>query len=291
MMARQNRRAPSSHRTCPPNNPSRRRLRATAAGVFSLALGVLMLTGAATASAQPAQQAAPAAPAVGSLTTDHSADPLGIDDSHPLLGWVITSAARGVSQSQYEIRVAHDESSLASGRDLVWDSGTVPSAQSFDVAYAGSALASQTRYYWQVRVRDNEGRLSPWSRPAWFETAFLDPSQFQGSWITSPTPAGGSELLLRKDFTLASQAGGRAGSQVITRARLYVAGLSYPYLYVNGHSVTDDVLNTDFTTFDKTVDYSAYDVTKLVRPGSDALAVSLGNGFYAGGADDYPRSE
>ena len=27
-----------------------------------------------------------------------------------------------------------------------------------------------------------------------------------------------------------------------------------------------------------------------MRPGSDALAVSLGNGFYAGGADDYPAS-
>ena len=42
--------------------------------------------------------------------------------------------------------------------------------------------------------------------------------------------------------------------------------------------------------FNKTVDYSTYDVTKLVRAGSDSLAVSLGNGFYAGGADDYPSS-
>ena len=120
----------------------------------------------------------------------------------------------------------------------MWDSGTVNSAQSFDVPYGGPALASQTRYYWQVRVRDNNGRLSPWSQPAWFETAFLDPSQFPGSWITSPTPSGGSELLLRKDFTLAS--GQR--NPAITRARLYVAGLSYPYLYVNGHSVSDHVL-------------------------------------------------
>jgi alpha-L-rhamnosidase len=292
MMARQRRRAPSSHRAGPPDNPRSRRLWA-AAGVFSLALGMLTLTGVTTAGALPASQAArlaPATPTVGSLTTDHSTDPLGIDDSHPQLGWVITSAARGVSQSQYEIRVAHDENGLASGRDLVWDSGTVHSAQSFDVPYAGPALASQTRYYWQARVRDNDGGLSSWSQPAWFETAFLDPSQFQGSWITSPTPAGGSELLLRKDFTLASGSGGRPGSRVITRARLYVAGLSYPYLYVNGHPVTDDVLNTDFTTYDKTVDYSTYDVTGLVRSGSDALAVSLGNGFYAGGADDYPAS-
>jgi alpha-L-rhamnosidase len=261
--------------------------------VFSLALGVFTLTGATTASALPSgptASPAPATPVAGSLTTDHSADPLGIDDSHPLLGWVITSPARGVSQSQYEIRVARDEISLASGRGLVWDSGAVHSAQSFDVPYAGPALASQARYYWQVRVRDNDGRLSPWSQPAWFETAFLDPSQFQGSWITSPTPPGGSELLLRKDFTLAGQARGRPGSPVITRARLYVAGLSYPYLYVNGQPVSDHVLDTPFTTYDKTVDYSTYDVTGLVRPGPDALAVSLGDGFYAGGADDYPAS-
>ena len=255
--------------------------------MFSLALVVFTLTGAATASAVSSHQAAPsgsARPVVGSLSTDQTTNPLGIDDSKPQLGWVITSAGRGVSQSTYQIRVAGNEGDLVSGKDLRWDSGTVKSSQSFDVPYGGPALASQDRYYWQVRVQDNHGNLSAWSTPAWFETAFLDPGQFQGSWITSPTPSGGAELLLRKDFTLAS--GQR--NPAITRARLYIAGLSYPSMYVNGHSVTSSVLNTDFTTFNKTVNYSTYDVTNLVRAGSDSLAVSLGNGFYAGGADDYP---
>jgi alpha-L-rhamnosidase len=210
-------------------------------------------------------------------------NPLGIDTSRPLLGWVITSAARGVSQSKYEIRVAKDKSSLESGRDLVWDSGPVNSGQSFDVPYGGPALAPQTQYYWHVRVWDNNGNVSPWSQPAAsFETAFLDPSQFQSSWIGSPRPSSGSELLLRKDFAL--------GTGAITRARLYVAGLSYPYLFVNGHPVSDHVLDTAFTSYNKTVDYTTYDATRLVHPGSDAIAVSLGNGFYTGGADDYPAS-
>jgi len=257
--------------------------------VFSLALVVFTLSGAASAAALSSQQAASAGsarPVVGSLTADQTTNPLGIDDSQPQLGWVITSAARGVSQSSYQIRVAENESDLVNGKDLLWDSGAVKSAQSFDVPYGGPALASQDRYYWQVRVQDNHGTLSAWSTPAWFETAFLDPSQFLGSWITSPTPSGGAELLLRKDFTLAS--GQR--NPAITKARLYIAGLSYPYMYINGHSVTSSVLNTDFTMFNKTVNYSTYDVTKLVRAGSDSLAVSLGNGFYAGGADDYPSS-
>jgi alpha-L-rhamnosidase len=252
-----------------------RRLRVGAAVVLPAALVVLSLPGASAASAS-------SAPVVSLLTTEHLTDPLGIDASQPLLGWVITSAARGVSQGKYEIRVATDENSLVTGRDLVWDSGTVNSAQSFDITYAGPALASQTRYYWQVRMWDNYGSASGWSAPAWFETAFLGPSQFQGSWIGGATSPSGAELLLRKDFALESQP--------ITRARLYVSGLSYPYLYANGRLVSDHVLDTAFTSFDKTVDYSTYDVTRLLHSGTDALAVSLGNGFYAGGADDYPGS-
>ncbi|WP_186382492.1 alpha-L-rhamnosidase [Amycolatopsis rhizosphaerae] len=244
---------------------------------------MLSLPLSASLSAVPSAIAEAAGLQVGSLTTEHTADPLGIDASHPLLGWVITSNGRGVSQSGYEIRVAKDENGLRSGRDPVWDSGMVRSGQSFDVPYRGPALAPQTRYYWQVRVWDDHGRASQWSGPdAWFETAFLDPSQFQGSWIGSPASMAGPELLLRKDFALAGRP--------ITKARLYLASPSYPYVSINGRPISDHVLDSAFTAFDKTVDYSTYDVTQLMRGGSNAITLSLGNGFYAGGANDYPSS-
>ena len=92
----------------------------------------------------------------------------------------------------------------------------------------------------------------------------------------------GSELLLGKNFAL--------GNQAITGARLYVSGLSYPYLSINGRPVSNDKLDTAFTTYNKTVDYTTFDVTKLLHSASNEIAVSLGNGFYAGGADDYPTS-
>lgn len=249
---------------------------ALAAVTLLIAWLIVGVQSSAAGSAEPPLQ-------VGSLTAEHMTNPLGIDTGHPLLGWIVTSSGRGVAQTKYQIRVALDGSDLERGANLVWDSGLVNSDKSFDVAYAGPALASQTRYFWQVRVWDNHGEASPWSQPwAWFETAFLDSSQFHGSWIGSPDPASRSELLLRKGFALRNAA--------ITRARVYVAGLSYPYLFVNGHPVSDHVLDTAFTTFNKTVDYTTYDATQLVHPGSDAIGVSLGNGFYAGGADDYPSS-
>ena len=264
-----------------------RRLRVGSAVAVPLALMVTGLTGTSALAAKSSGQAvsaalasSAAAPSVGSLTAEHETNPLGIDTGSPRLGWIMTSAGRGASQSRYEITVATSTGSLLSGRGLEWDSGTVNSAQSSDIAYGGPALASQTRYLWRVRVWDGNGIASAWSSPAWFETAFLDPSQFQGSWIADATNPGGAELLLRKDFTL--------GSQPITKARLYVAGLSYPYPYVNGQPVSNHVLDTAFTTVDKTIDYNTFDVTRLVQSGANALAVSLGNGFYAAGADDYP---
>jgi alpha-L-rhamnosidase len=177
------RQASSSHRPVRASRLLGGRLRAGVAGVISLTLVALALTGASALA-----QSSSAGPAVGSLTTDSMTDPLGIDTSQPQLSWVITSAARGVSQSKYEIRVAQDESNLVSGQDLLWDSHVVSSGQSFDIQYGGPALASRTRYYWQVRVWDNYGGASAWSQPAWFETAFLDPSQFQGDWIGDPQP-------------------------------------------------------------------------------------------------------
>ena len=46
--------------------------------------------------------------------------------------------------------------------------------------------------------------------------------------------------------------------------------------------VGDHVLAPDWTDYDKRVRYQAYDVTALVRPGENALAALLANGWYCG---------
>jgi len=228
--------------------------------------GLIAVLGAGTA------KASPLALRVGSLTTEHMSDPLGIDTGSPQLGWIITSAGRGVSQSRYQIRVANDERSVKRGQRLVWNSGPVNSGQSFDVAYAGPRLASQTRYYWEVRVWDNHGNASNWSKPAWFETAFLDPAQFQGDWIGDPssTSPTGPELLLRKDFAL--------GRATISKARLYVAGLSFPYSHINGHLVSKHVLDTDFTEYGRSAPWQVQDGA-LHAVGGEAGILKQGTGW------------
>jgi len=136
-----------------------------------------------TASPAGAAEAAGAAPAVTGLTVEGVAGALGIDTPNPRLGWLIGSSRRGVTQSAYQVRVASTGARLAAGDADVWDSGRKTSAESTRIPYGGKALTSATRYHWQVRVWDDEGRASAWSAPSSWEMGLLKASDWHAKWI------------------------------------------------------------------------------------------------------------
>ncbi|MEA5118782.1 MAG: family 78 glycoside hydrolase catalytic domain [Propionicimonas sp.] len=85
-----------------------------------------------------------------------------------------------MTQTAYQVQVASGDSFS----DLVWDSGATVSGDQVDVAYGGPSLASATRYFWRVKVRDAGNVWSSWSQPGWFETGLLDDSEWsQAAWI------------------------------------------------------------------------------------------------------------
>lgn len=90
-----------------------------------------------------------------------------------------------------------------------------------------------------------------------------------GSSVSTPPPP---EPLLRNEFTL---------NKPIKSARVYIAGLGYYKLYLNGAKVGDHELDPGFTVYDKTALYTTYDVTAALRAGGNAVGVSLGRGYYA----------
>jgi len=91
---------------------------------------------------------------------------------------------RGVTQAAYQVRVAHSANALSA--DPVWDSGKVLSGKSVDVAYDGPDLRSQQPYVWSVKVWDNAGQASGWSKPGTFETGIFDADEWQADWIGAP---------------------------------------------------------------------------------------------------------
>jgi alpha-L-rhamnosidase len=211
------------------------------------------------------------------LRAEYATRPLGVGVRKPRLGWQLQSAARGVVQSAYQVRVAASERSLRAGQDLVWDSGRVASGESTQRAYDGPPLASARRYFWQVRVWDGPGRPSAWSAPAWWEMGLLEPGDWKASWIepdlsedvTKPGPV----PMLRREFRLRGP---------VERARAYVTAHGLYELYLNGQRVGDQLFTPGWTSYNKRLQYQTYDVTPLLRMGANAVGALLGNGWYRG---------
>ncbi len=220
-----------------------------------------------------------ASPGVAGLQTEYSENPLGVDAPRPQLNWQVVSSERGTVQSAYEIRVGTDSAALTQGKKIAWSSKKKSAAQS--AGYEGKALAAFTRYFWQVRVWNAAGEVSPWSGTARWETAALSPADWKGEWIGDGRKDPATEEafyedepapLLRKNFS--------AAGKPVREARLYIAGLGYYEASLNGARVGDQVLDPGWTNFSKEVLYSTYDVTELVGSGKNVLGVTLGNGFY-----------
>ncbi|MFJ2197376.1 family 78 glycoside hydrolase catalytic domain [Streptomyces violaceusniger] len=239
------------------------------------AQGVLALLGAAVLLATALVTGNPAAAVDSGLhvrgaTVDGRADPLGVDAARPLLGWKLHTESRDVVQSAYRILVSTSAEQLAHNHGNVWDSGRRRSDESVGVPYGGRRLAPRTRYYWKVRVWDGQGRASTWSAPSSWETALRAPEDWAAArWIGPSDPKAGAPLL-RKEFSLDKKVAG---------ARVYVAGLGFHELRLNGAKVGDRVLAPANTPYDRRVLYDTYDVTKELREGGNTVGLWLGHGY------------
>jgi len=77
--------------------------------------------------------------------------------------------------------------------------------------------------------------------------------------------------LLRKEFVI---------DRPIAQARVYISGLGWCELYINGQKVSDRVLDPATTDYDKRIFYVTHDVTDTLKQGANAIGVMLGNGWF-----------
>ncbi len=206
---------------------------------------------------------------VKNLLCENLSNPVGIDAVQPRFSWQLLSGKRNVKQTAYQIKVS-------TGKEAVWSSGKINSEQSVQISYAGKLLQSGKKYNWQLRVWDNNGKASAWSSTAYFQMALLSTSGWKAKWITPgyeedsvdrPSP------LFRKEFTAAKKI--IAATAYITAHGLYEA-------QINGQRVGDAYLTPGWTAYKKRLQYQTYDVTHLIKNGGNAIAVTLGSGWYRG---------
>lgn len=226
----------------------------------------------------------------GELRCEYRDNPLGIDATRPRLQWKLVAGKdeRGIRQTAYQVRVATDGKLLESGKPDLWDSGKIVSDQSIQVVYGGKPLKTGMRCHWSVRVWDQSGKPSAWSKPAFWTMGLLSPGDWTAQWIgydaaLESTPAqqqddrilniGGLEWVqipdshgkpgvktgFRKQIELPSD-------RNLRRAVWVLYAFHHCEAYVNG---------TSAGTAAHWEQTSRLDVTRSLRPGDNVLALSV----------------
>jgi hypothetical protein len=216
---------------------------------------------------------------VSNLRCEYLVDPLGIDVVQPRLGWQIEPsdpANRDVRQSAYRILVANSEEALAADHGDLWDSSELKSDQSVNVVYQGQPLESRSVCFWKVRIWDQDGQVSSWSKPAKWSMGLLKPADWKAQWIGVASQPGKpkNDPWFRKTFSMTARP---------ARATAYVASLGYHELYVNGKRIGDRVLAPAISDLTQRVRYVTYDLSDCLREGSNAVVL-----WAAAGWADFP---
>lgn len=205
------------------------------------------------------------------LACEYMENPLGIDETKPRLSWQLNSDERGQKQTAFHLIVASSPGKLNNNTGDLWDSGKVKSDQSVHVEYNGKPLESGIGCYWKVRVWDENGKATNWSKPAKWSMGLLLPEDWQAKWITYPDPKRLSHPWLRRTFEL---------KENVEQAIIHVNTPSYYELHINGKNVTPYVLTPGISQVNKRFLINSYDVTSYLVKGKNCIAIWMGPGWY-----------
>lgn len=230
---------------------------------------------------------------VDQLKCNNIENPAGTDNN-PDFSWILSSANHGTQQTAYQIILDKNRASLDAEKDCLWNTGKKISSESASIPYSGPDLQPATKYFWTIRVWDNNDKPSAWSKPAFFITGLYNEKEWGGAaWIgyeeipdsllLVPGIHGNGNNLgevakkrtvvpyFRKEFRI---------DKKVDQALVFICGLGHYELSVNGKKSGDRFLAPGWTDYDKTCYYNTYDITGDLRNGSNAIGAIVGNGFY-----------
>jgi len=107
------------------------------------------------------------------LRCEYLENPLAIGSKNPRLSWTIESDNKNVMQTAYRIIVSRTLKNLKKNNGDLWDSGKIASDRTAHILYDGKNLESRTKCFWKVKIWDNYGNESEYSKPAFWITGLL----------------------------------------------------------------------------------------------------------------------
>jgi len=97
---------------------------------------------------------------------------------------------------------------------------------------------------------------------------YMSNGKYKGTWLSS---INGANNLIRKEFLL---------QETPSKASLFISGVGYYEVYINGAKVGHSKLDVGWTTYANRVLYASYDITDVLVKGVNAIGVMMGRGWY-----------
>lgn len=201
------------------------------------------------------------------LQCEYADSPIGLDTVKPRFSWKLNT---GKYQEAYRLLVSSSPHQLSFDIGDMWDSGRVSTSQACHIQYQGLLLKSRKGYWWKVQVWV-EGQKSDWSQIAYFEMGLLNSTDWNAEWIGLPLFGNTRAYIMRRAFHVDKE---------VKRARIYVSGVGYSEVYVNGSKIGDHVLDPANTDYAKRVLYTTYELETSLICKENVIAVLVANGWY-----------
>lgn len=230
------------------------------------------------------------------LLVEYDPSPMAMDIANPRFTWILDLEGKGRKQTGYQVLVASNIEILDADKGDMWNTGIMDSDQSSQHTYQGLPLESNKEYFWKVRIRDEDGKVHPYSRTGKFNTGYLSEEDWTADWIGGGDPdevVSDIESFVLKTVTEEVQNVNHEPrsplfrhefdiDKKVRRARLFIAGLGFYEIRLNGAKVGNHVLTTSKTDYRQRILYDTYDVSSELNDGINAIGIMLGNGWFNG---------
>lgn len=181
------------------------------------------------------------------------------ENKNPVFSWSAESGLEGDRQTACRVSVRYEGGEL-------WDSGwTEQSEQS--MRYAGKSLPTEQKLTVSVRIKGKCEESEP--REEGFYLSALE--AYTPEWIAHESDVKESVIYFKKEFEIAKE---------IKSAVMYVAGIGYHSVAVNGVRPDESLLEPPVSDYTKRVYYVMYpEAGELIRVGRNVITVKVGEGW------------
>ena len=187
------------------------------------------------------------------------------DIANPVFSWAAISSKSGAYQGAYRITVKAKDA-------LLWDSGKVQSRDQSAV-YAGVPLPPGQKLEIGALVWDNAGEAGEEYKDCFYNGAI----EWQAGWIAHPGDADGENQTARKVLVFKKET---EISGELESACLFVCGLGYHKVYINGKQADPSELDPAHSDYSRTAYYAVLpEISGLLCRGVNEIKIRVADGW------------